>query len=94
MPAPAHTALALASGLLLTLPLGAVAQGTAPAQGVGQPMPQPAPLAGPPAPKPSEITDGRPRVETGGGETNTSPETTSKTPLPPVGQADPPPPKP
>ena len=75
--------------ILLALPLVAVAQGTAPAQGVDRPIPRPAPEAAPPAPKPGELTNGRPRTDPGGGAANTAPDTTARTPLPPAGQANP-----
>jgi hypothetical protein len=88
MPALVRTMMALAG--LLTLPGMALAQGTAPAQGVTQPMPQPTTPGGPPAPQPAELGDGRPRQDaTTTSGTNTAPETTQSLPLPPAGQADP-----
>jgi hypothetical protein len=74
---------------LVAMPLAGNAQGTAPAQGVTRPSPPPAPEAAPPAPKPGEITDGRPRTDPGGGAARTTPDTTAKLPLPSPGQADP-----
>lgn len=82
--------LCLAAAPLVTQPVIAMAQGTAPAQGVNRPIPRPAPEAAPPAPRPGEITDGRPRTDPGGGAASTAPDTTAGTPLPPVNQADPP----
>src|SRR5690349_1516724 len=92
MPAPARTAIVLLLGLSLeaAVPLVARAQGTAPAQGVVTPIPQPVAPGGPPAPRPQDLGDGRPRQDTGGGAANTAPETTSSLPLPQPGQADPP----
>lgn len=81
---------ALAAGLMLALPAAGMAQGTAPAQGVTRPTPPPRPTTPPPAPEPGAITDGRPRVDQGGGTTRTTPDTTKSLPLPPAGQADPP----
>jgi hypothetical protein len=75
--------------LSLALPMTGQAQGTAPAQGVTQPGTPPQPEAPPPAPKPGTITDGRPRIDQGGGAAQTTPSTTSSLPLPPTGQADP-----
>lgn len=82
--------LCLAAAPLVAQSLTAAAQGTAPAQGVNRPIPRAAPEAAPPAPKPGEITDGRPRTDPGGGAARTAPGTTSGTPLPPANQADPP----
>ena len=81
---------AFAAMLLIVQPLAAMAQGTAPAQGVNRPIPRPAPDAAPPAPKPGEITDGRPRTDPGGGAASTAPDTTAGTRLPPANQANPP----
>jgi hypothetical protein len=90
MPMAARIVIVLVLGLpLLAGPGGAWAQGTAPAQGVTQPMPQPAPASGPPAPKPGELSDGRPKRDAGGGAASTAPETTGNLPLPLPGQADP-----
>ena len=75
--------------LSLAFPMTGRTQGTAPAQGVTQPRPPPQPEAAPPAPKPGTISDGRPRVDRGGGTTRTTPDTTGNLPLPPAGQADP-----
>ncbi len=92
--APIHAA--LAAVLLVAQPLAAAAQGTAPSQGVTLPIPRPGTEAqketppAPPAPKPSEVTDGRPRTDQGGGAASTAPDTTAHTPLPPPNQADPP----
>jgi hypothetical protein len=85
----AHARAMLALIAALAAPCVASAQGTAPAQGVTQPLPQPAPETPPPAPKPNELSDGRPRQDPGGGSTNTSADTTAKTPLPQQGQANP-----
>ncbi|MDO9712413.1 hypothetical protein [Paracraurococcus lichenis] len=85
MAALARTMLALA----LALPCIAQAQGTGPMQGTTQPQPQPTPPGGPPVPRAEEIGNGRPRQDPGGGQTDTSPGTTSSLPLPPAGQADP-----
>lgn len=84
-------AAAAALGLSLVWPAQSLAQGTAPTQGVTQPQAQPVSPGGPPAPDPRDITDGRPRADPGGGAANTAPGTTSSLPLPPQGQADPPP---
>ncbi len=86
---PPKTA-ALAAVLILVQPVAALAQGTAPAQGVNRPIPRPAPDAAPPAPRPGEITDGRPRTDPGGGAARTAPDTTAGTRLPPANQANPP----
>ena len=80
----------LAAALLFWLPGAAAAQGTAPAQGVTQPMEQPSPAADPPAPKPADVSDGRARPDPGGAQTRTTPDTTTSLPLPEKGQADPP----
>ncbi len=82
--------LCLAAAPLALQPPAAAAQGTAPAQGVNRPIPRPAPETAPPAPRPGEITDGRPRTDTGGASARTTPDTTSGTRLPPANQADPP----
>jgi hypothetical protein len=87
MPALAHLAFAL---LLLTAPMVAHAQGTAPGQGVTRPIPQGTSPVQPPAPPPSTLSDGRPKEDTGGGAANTAPGTTSSLPLPQPGQANPP----
>ncbi|GGC30360.1 hypothetical protein GCM10011504_05730 [Siccirubricoccus deserti] len=79
----------LACGTLLLAAGPALAQGTAPTQGVTRPSPPPAAEAPPPAP--SQLGDGEPRRDTGGGATRTTPDSTAQTPLPPPGQAEPPP---
>jgi hypothetical protein len=87
MPAPARLAFTL---LLLAVPTVAHAQGTAPGQGVTLPIPQGTPPAQPPAPQPGDLSNGRPKADTGGGAADTAPGTTSSLPLPPPGQANPP----
>ena len=78
-----------ALAVLFAVPVAALAQGTAPGQGVTTPMTQPTNPGGPPAPSPGTLSDGRPRQDAGGGAASTAPGTTSSLPLPPQGQADP-----
>ena len=87
MPAPARLAFAL---LLLAAPPVALAQGTAPGQGVTRPIPQGPLPEQPPAPRPGTLSDGRPKEDPGGGAANTAPGVNSNLPLPPAGQANPP----
>ncbi len=57
------------------------AQGSAPNQGVDRPASPPL-LAQPPAVNPADVTDGRPRPDTGGAGTSTAPGTTAGVPMP------------
>ena len=84
-------AFAILLGLPLASPGAALAQGTAPGQGVTVPMQQPTSPGGPPAPKPGTLSDGRPRQDAGGGGASTAPGgRPAALPLPLPGQADPP----